>query len=130
MVAVVHGIVRPRQLTTFVRNNLHAASRAAHHPGHCGSVDVSSQLPFEHTSISLWKTLAAAEDYAYRPGGHAFAMKHTIKNNTHRVGCFLRVRPLASTGSLGIAAPAFPALPPANRGGLYPDTLGRNAEQL
>lgn len=118
MVAVVHGIVRPRQLTTFVRNNMHAASRAAHHPGHRGSVDVSSKLPFEHTSISLWKTLELAEDYAYQPGGHAFAMTHTLKNKTHQVGCFLRIRPLASTGKLGLASAAFPALPPANRGGL------------
>jgi hypothetical protein len=118
MVAIVHGIVHRGQLTTFVRNNMHAASRAAHHPGHRGSVDVSSKLPFEHTSISLWKTLGLAEDYAYQPGGHAHAMKHTIVNKTHRVGCFLRIRPLASTGTLGLASPAFPALPPANRGGL------------
>lgn len=118
MVAVVHGIVRPGQLTNFVHNNLHAASRAAHHPGHRGSVDVSSKLPFEHTSISLWKTVALAEDYAYSRGGHAYAMKHALKTNTHRVGCFLRVRPLASTGALGIDSPAFPKLPPANRGGL------------
>ena len=118
MVAIVHGIVRPRELTNFIHNNMHAASRAAHHPGHRGSVDVSSKLPFEHTSISLWKTLALAQDYAYSPGGHAKALKHALKTNTHKVGCFLRVRPLASSGSLGIDAPAFPNLPPANRGEL------------
>lgn len=118
LVAIVHGILRPSHLANFVHNNLHAASRAAHHPGHRGSVDVSSKLPFEHTSISLWKTLAMAEDYAYSRGGHAHAMKHALKTNTHRVGCFLRVRPLASTGALGIDSPAFPKLPPANRGGL------------
>ncbi|MEV4241634.1 hypothetical protein AB0J47_41525 [Nocardia sp. NPDC049737] len=118
MVAIVHGIVRPRELTNFIHNNLHAASRAAHHPGHRGSVDVSSKLPFEHTSISLWKTLALAQDYAYSPGGHAKAFEHALKTNTHKVGCFLRIRPLASTGHLGIDAPAFPKLPAANRGGL------------
>lgn len=118
LVAIVHGIVRPGELTNFLHNNVHAASRAAHHPGHRGSVDVSSKLPFEHTSISLWKTLALAKDYAYSPGGHAKALKHALKTDTHKVGCFLRVRPLASTGSLGINAPAYPKLPPANRGGL------------
>jgi hypothetical protein len=56
MVAVVHGILRRGRLLEFVRNNVHAASRAAHHPGHRGSIDISSDLPFEHTSISLWKT--------------------------------------------------------------------------
>lgn len=118
MVAIVHGIVRPRELKNFVHNNLHAASRAAHHPGHRGSVDVFSTLPFEHTSISLWKTLTSAKDYAYSPGAHTAALQHHVKADTHKVGCFLRVRPLASTGNLGIDTPAFPDLPPANRGGL------------
>jgi hypothetical protein len=118
MVAIVHGIVRRANLLRFVRDNLHAASRALNHPGHRGSVDISSQLPFEHTSISLWKTYALARDFAYKPGGHANALKHALKNKTHSVGVFLQVRPLASTGTLGIGAPAFPDLPPANRGGL------------
>jgi hypothetical protein len=32
MVAIVHGILRRGRLVEFVRNNVHAASRAAHHP--------------------------------------------------------------------------------------------------
>lgn len=117
MVAVVHGILRsPRELAAFLRVNMHAASRAAHHPGHRGSVDISSKLPFEHTSISLWKTLLSAQDYAYKPGGHAYAMKHSLKNNLHKVGCFLQVRPLASSGALGVDIAAYPDLPPALRG--------------
>lgn len=118
MVAIVHGILKRGELLGFVRNNLHAASRAAHHPGHRGSIDISSQLPFEHTSISLWKTYALAQDFAYKPGGHAHAMKHALKQKTHRVGVFLQARPLASTGTLGIGSPPFPHLPQANRGGL------------
>jgi hypothetical protein len=122
LAVVVHGVLRPRHLAGFLRNNMHAASRAAHHPGHRGSVDVSSKLPFEHTSISLWKTVAMAQDYAYAPGGHAHAMKHALTTDTHHTGVFLRVRPLAATGSLGIDAPAFPQLPPAERGRLSTDT--------
>jgi hypothetical protein len=121
LAVVVHGVLRPRHLAGFLRNNMHAASRAAHHPGHRGSVDVSSQVPFEHTSISLWKTVAMAQDYAYAPGGHAHAMKHALSTGTHHTGVFLRVRPLAATGSLGIDAPAFPHLPPAARGRLSTD---------
>lgn len=116
MVAIVHGIVRPRHLGNFFKNNLHAASRAKHHPGHRGSVDISSALPFEHTSISLWETLKLARDYAYAPGAHSHAMKHALSTPTHRVGVFLQVRPTASSGCLGIDAPAFPDLPPAYRG--------------
>ena len=118
MVAIVHGVLRRGHLVRFLRNNMHAASRAAHHPGHRGSVDISSQLPYEHTSISLWKTYALAQDFAYKPGGHATAMKHSLAKSTHETGVFLQVRPLAATGSLGIDAPPFPSLPPANRGGL------------
>jgi hypothetical protein len=116
MVAIVHGIVRPRYLGNFFKNNLHAASRASHHPGHRGSVDISSALPFEHTSISLWETLKLARDYAYAPGAHSHAMKHALSTPTHRVGVFLQVRPTASSGRLGIDTPAFPDLPPAYRG--------------
>jgi hypothetical protein len=113
---VVHGVLRRRHLLGFLRNNLHAASRAAHHPGHRGSVDVSSALPFEHTSISLWKTRELAEDFAYAPGGHAPVVKHARQADTHRTGVFLRLRPLASTGGLGGCDTAYPDLPPANRG--------------
>lgn len=115
LVVVVHGILKPRHLAGFVRNNAHAASRAAFHPGHRGSVDVSSQLPFEHTSVSLWQTVKLARDYAYAPGGHAHAMQHARAAETHRVGCFLQVRPLACSGQLGLGTDAFPDLPPALR---------------
>jgi hypothetical protein len=117
MIAIVHGILRRGELIDFVRNNVHAASRAAHHPGHRGSIDISSRLPMEHTSISLWKTYALAQDFAYKPGGHASAMKHALKQKTHRTGVFLQARPVASTGTLGIDCPPFPQLPPALRAG-------------
>ena len=120
MVAIVHGILRRGELVTFVRNNVHAASGAAHHPGHRGSIDVSSQLPFEHTSISLWKTYGLAQDFAYKPGGHASAMRHSVKQKTHRVGVFPQVRPLACSGELGIGQAPFPGLPPAYRPHLDP----------
>lgn len=115
VVVIVHGILKPRHLAGFVKNNLHAASRAAFHPGHRGSVDISSRLPFEHTSVSLWSTAKLARDYAYAPGGHKHAMDHARAIDTHRVGVYLQVRPLASTGSLGLGSVAFPDLPPASR---------------
>ncbi|BBY28569.1 hypothetical protein [Mycolicibacterium sediminis] len=115
LVVVVHAIVKPKHLAGFVRNNVHAASRAAFHPGHRGSVDISSQLPFEHTSLSLWQTVKLARDYAYAPGGHAHAMQHARAAETHRIGCFLQVRPLTCSGTLGLDTDAFPDLPPAVR---------------
>ena len=114
-VVMVHGVVHPRHLPTFLRDNLHASSRAAHHPGHRGSIDVFSRAPFENTSVSLWKTLKLARDFAYTPGGHSYAMNHSRELETHRTGVFLRVRALASSGNLGIDSPAFPELPPAAR---------------
>lgn len=119
MVAIVHGILRHGRLLEFVRNNLHAASRAAHHPGHRGSIDISAQLPYEHTSISLWKSYALAQDFAYKKGGHASAMTHALKQKTHRVGVFLQARPLAASGTLGIDRPPYPHLPEARRAGRW-----------
>ncbi|KAA1418830.1 hypothetical protein F0U44_10110 [Nocardioides humilatus] len=118
MVAIVHGILHRGRLVEFVRNNMHAASRAAHHPGHRGSIDISAQLPYEHTSISLWKTHGLAQDFAYKKGGHASAMTHALKEKTHRVGVFLQARPLACTGTLGTDRAPYPQLPAANRAGI------------
>ncbi len=115
MVVLVHGIVRRRHLTTFLRDNVHAASRARHHPGHRGSVDVNARPPFENTSISIWSSRRSAQDFAYQPGGHLPAMKRARELDTHDVGVYLQVRPLASTGSLGIEEPALPELPDADR---------------
>ncbi|WP_230596334.1 MULTISPECIES: hypothetical protein [Nocardiaceae] len=115
LIVVVHGILHPRHLGTFANDNIDAASRARHHPGHRGSIDVASKFPFEHTSISLWKTHALAMDYAYKPGGHKPAMQRTKDETTHKTGLFLQVRPLASSGNLGINEPAFPNLPPVTR---------------
>ena len=115
LVVIVHGILRPPHLVGFLKNNVHAASRAAFHPGHRGSVDVSSRLPFEHTSVSLWSTAKLARDYAYAPGGHKHAMDHARAADTHRIGVYLQVRPLGSSGSLGVDSAAFPDLPPAVR---------------
>jgi hypothetical protein len=68
----------------------------------------ANQLPFEHTSTSLWQTLTLAQDYTYTPGGHAHAMKHALRTDTHKAGVLLRIRPRASTGTLGIDATGCP----------------------
>jgi hypothetical protein len=116
----LHDRRAPRpSLTTHhrrLRARLDAASRAAHHPGHRGSIDISSQLPFEHTSISLWKSLRSDQDYAYAPGGHCFAMTRASNTDMHRVGCFLHVRPLACSGTLETGSTPLPALPPVRSG--------------
>ncbi len=115
LVVMVHGVVHPRHLTTFLRDNVHAASRAAHHPGHRGSIDIHAKPPFENTSVSIWSSLAQAHDYAYKPGGHAPAVKRARALETHRTGVYLQVRPLASSGSLGVTDAALPELPSTKR---------------
>jgi hypothetical protein len=97
MVAVVHGILRRGRLLEFVRNNMHAASRAAHHPGHRGSIDISAQLPFEHTSISLWKSYALALDFAYKPGRPSRAAAHSASTRNRSRSYLRRIAP-ASDG--------------------------------
>jgi hypothetical protein len=74
MVAVVHGIVRPQQLTTFVRNNMHAASRAAHHPGHRGSA-LARPIPAAHILVA--DLLAVALDHDHPP--HSEPMRNKPK---------------------------------------------------
>jgi len=101
MVAIVHGILRRGRLLEFVGNNRHAASRALHHPGHRGSVDISSQLPFEHTSISLWKTYALAQELAYKPGGHANASSTRSRTRRTASACSFRSVPWRAPGRWG-----------------------------
>lgn len=42
-------------------------------------------------------------------------MKRAREMGTHRTGVYLQVRPLASTGNLGIDRPALPDLPNTDR---------------
>ena len=104
LVVVVHGILKPKHLAGFVRNNMHAASRAAFHPGQ--AVACEQKAP-QHRGGDAANPCP--------PGGHAHAMQHARTADTHRVGCYLQVRPLACSGSLGLDTDAFPDLPPAVR---------------
>jgi len=66
-------------------------------------------------TISLWSSLKEAQDFAYTPGGHSHAMKHSRELGTHHTGVYLQVRPVASTGGLGRNTPSYPDLPLAPR---------------
>jgi len=85
----------------------------AHYPGHRGSVDISFQLPFEHTSVSPWVAEFRLGLRLRTRRARARCTGHEL--DTHRAGVYLRVIPLASTGGPGVMSPAYPALPPALR---------------
>ena len=118
MVAIVHGILHRGRLLEFIRNNVHAASRAAH-PG------ASRQHRHLVTAAVRAHLDQPVEDLRARPGLRLQTRRARRERDealpqgeAHRVGVFLQARPLACTGKLGIDQTPFPQLPEANRAGL------------
>lgn len=107
------GVFRPGDLVAGRARERHAellaASGVAREHGRSGGVGLVAIAPLTKGSR------ASARDFAYQPGGHAPAMKRAREVDTHRAGVYLRVRPLASTGNLGIEETALPELPDADR---------------
>ena len=112
MVAIVHGILRRGRLLEFVRNNVHAASRAAHHPGHRGSIDISAAAPVRAHLDQL------VEDLRARPGLRLQAGRPCQRHEARAEGEDPSRRRLPAGASAGVHRRARHrpvAVPPAPR---------------
>jgi hypothetical protein len=97
---LISGELHARYVPAFARDAAGAIGHAFQHPGYLGGLAITSS-PLNTTSCSCWRTYADARDYAYRPGGHLDAIRRDRARGHHRTEYFLRLRPLAESGSLG-----------------------------
>lgn len=99
LLVLISGELRARYIPAFWRDGAKAVGHAFTHPGYLGGFGASSS-PLNTTSVSAWRTAADSRDYAFRPGGHADALRRDRARGHHRTERFLRIRPLATRGTL------------------------------
>jgi len=101
---LISGDLRARHVPTFLHDAGLAVAHAFRQPGYLGGLAIQSS-PLNTTSCSAWRTYGDARAYAFRPGGHATAMRRDKAGEHHRTEWFLRLRPLQERGTLDGAAP-------------------------
>lgn len=99
LLVLIGGELRVGAVPAFVRYNARAYARASVHPGYLGGLGLLSS-PLSPTSCSAWRSSADSRGYAFRPGGHADAIRNDREHHNHRTERFLRLRPLATHGTL------------------------------
>jgi hypothetical protein len=106
---VISGDLRARYVPAFYWDGGVAIRHAFAQPGYLGGLFVVSS-PLNTTSCTCWRTYKDARDFAFKPGGHADAMRRDRAGGHHKTDYFLRLRPLTERGSLAGASPLAPVL--------------------
>lgn len=115
-IALVHALLRPSAVVPFSQANRRAVAHARDREALVATTALMRGSLLEATSLSCWSTAGAMREYAYRPGGHADAMRGSQANTWHRRRCFVHLRPVAASGGLpGGPAEAYPGLPAVPR---------------
>jgi hypothetical protein len=96
---LISGELRATAWWPFIKDAVGAVAHAEEHPGYLGGFGMFSSW-VNTTSCSAWRSVADSRDYAYRPGGHADAMRRDVAEQRHRTNRFLRIRPRATRGTL------------------------------
>lgn len=99
VLVLISGELRARHLPPFVRGAAASVRHANAQPGYLGGVGLNSS-PLNTTSCSAWRTSADSRRFAFASGAHATAMRIDVSGRHHRTERFLRLRPLASSGTL------------------------------
>jgi hypothetical protein len=106
---LISGELRARYVPAFMKDAAGAVAHAFAQPGYLGGLAINSS-PLNTTSCSCWRTYQDARDYAFKPGGHARAVRRDRARGHHKTEYFLRLRPLAERGSLAGTAPFTPVV--------------------
>lgn len=101
--AVIHiqSAIAPHGAAPFYEAGPAVAAQALAHPGHLGGVGLTDTFG-EIASLSCWPTYSDARDNAFSDGHHARARQQSNRDQWARPAteCYMRMRPLAWTGTL------------------------------
>ncbi|MBJ7471117.1 MAG: hypothetical protein JHD16_07435 [Solirubrobacteraceae bacterium] len=96
---LTHAAIRPQRLARFWEAVPRPALDLAAHPEHLASLGIGDVPIFRQATFSLWRSLAGAQDFAYRRAAHREVIDRTRTEDWYSSELFARFQPLSSSGT-------------------------------
>ena len=116
MAVLTQAAMRPRGVPRFWGATPGPSEAIREHPEHLASVGIADIPIVRQATFSLWRSLAGAQDFAYRGTAHKTVIDRTRAEGWYRSELFARFRILGASGTwnghdplAGLIAPRTPS---------------------
>ena len=109
-VVLIHGVLKPRYLLAFMRDNAKVGRQLAAAPGYLGGLGLAD-TPLTTASFSCWRSARDSRQFAFAAGAHREAYRIDQAEGRHATELFVRFRPVRSRGTLDGRDPFAGVLP-------------------
>jgi hypothetical protein len=111
-VVLIHGVLKPRYLMAFLRDNAKVGRQLTTADGYLGGLGLAD-TPMTTASFSCWRSARHSRQFAFAAGAHRDAYKIDQAEGRHATELFVRFRPVRSCGTLDGRDPFAGVLPAA-----------------